>query len=93
MKVSKETMAKVKRLNKLEEEFGRIRQELCEEFAPYMDGCYIEGFYIEDEPSGDDQGDGEYCDQWTGYSIDTGEGIYYYPIEKSRKYLAIRYNF
>lgn len=93
MTVSKETMKKVKRLNKIEEEAQRIRKELFAEFGDDFDGCYIEGFSILDEPCGDDQGDGEYCNQWTGYSEDSGSGVYYYPIEGSKKYLAVGYCF
>lgn len=93
MTVSKETAKKVKRLQKIEEERKRLLEELFAEFKDAFDGCYIEGYDIEDEACGDDQGEGEYCDQWTGYSSDTGSGVYYYPIEGSRKYLAITYNF
>ena len=93
MNVSKETMKKVKRLEKIQAEAEQIRAELHEEFAPYFDGCYIEDYRIEDEPHGDHQQDGEYCNQWTGYSCDTGDGVYYYPIEKSKKYTAISYSF
>lgn len=93
MTINKETIAKVKRLNKIEEEAEQLRAELHKEFAPYFDGCYIEGYRIDDEPAGDYQQDGEYCDQWTGYTEDTGDGVYYYPIEKSKKYLGISYSF
>lgn len=93
MTVSKETMEKVKRLVRLEKEADDIREELLAEFGEYFDGCYIEGFSIRDEPCGDDQGKGEYCDQWTGYSMDSGSGVYYYPIEGSNKYLAVNYCF
>lgn len=93
MEINKETMKKVKRLNKIEEEARRIREELFAEFGDDFDGCYIEDFSIRDEPCGDNQGDGEYCDQWTGYSVDSGSGVYYYPIEGKKKYLAISYSF
>ena len=93
MTVSKETMAKVKRLVQLEKEADNIREVLLAEFGEYFDGVYIEGFSIRDEPCGDDQGEGEYCDQWTGYSGDTGSGVYYYPVEGEGKYVAIDYSF
>lgn len=93
MTVSKETVVKVKRLEKIQAEAEKLREELHKEFAPYFDGCFIEDYAIVDEPCGDDQGDGEFCDQWTGYICDSGGGIYYYPIEKSKKYLGISYNF
>lgn len=35
------------------------------------------------EPSGEEQNDGEYCDQWSvGESGDSFNGMYYYPTEK-----------
>lgn len=94
MTVSKETMSKVKRLNKLAEEAKKIRMELIEEFKDAFDGCYMEEFFIVDEPCGDAQGEGEYCSQGCyGYSSDSGCGTYYYPIDHSKKYLAITYEF
>ena len=94
MKASKETMKKVARLKKIEEEAMRIRSELLAEFGRAFDGCFIEGFDIADEPCGDDQGEGEYCSQGCyGESSDSGFGTYYFPIEHSRKYIAIDYNF
>lgn len=93
MTVSKETMKKVQRLNKLDAEANSIRKELLAEFGYRFDGCFIEDFNIEDEPCGDEQGDGEWCDQYTGYICDSGDGTYYYPIEKSKKYLAVSYSF
>ena len=94
MTVSKETMKKVKRLEKLHEEAHRLYQELCEEFHDYMDGVCINDFHIYNKPCGDGQGDGEYCLQGTwGYCSDSGYGTYYYPIEHSKKYLGISYDF
>ena len=94
MTVSKETMKKVKRLEKLGEEAQRIRDELLAEFHDYMDGVCINDFHIYDEPHGDEQGDGEYCSQGTyGYCSDSGYGTYFYPIEHSKKYLGISYDF
>lgn len=94
MTVSKETMKKVKRLEKLEEEAQRIRDELRAEFHDYMDGVCINDFHIFDEPGGDEQGEGEYCSQATyAYCSDSGYGTYYYPIKNSKKYLGISYDF
>lgn len=93
MKVSKEIANKVIRLNKLKKEVEAIREELLEFFGGYMDGVYIYDFFVKDEPAGKSQGEGEYCVQWAGYSEDSGDGIYYYPIEGSKKYVAISYEF
>lgn len=96
MKVNKEIVKKVKRLNKLEEEAKAIRKELHEHFEPYMDGVVYFGemYRIADEPCGEHQGEGEYCSQGTyGYSEDSGYGTYYYPTEGSKKYVAISYEF
>ena len=93
MTVSKETAKKVRRLLKIQEEGKRIREELLAEFRGEFDGCFIQDFDIERFPSGEYQGEGEYCDQTTDYPGDVGDGVYYYPIEGSRNYLAISYNF
>ena len=93
MKVYKEIVKKVKRLNKIEKEMEAIRKELHEFFGDYMDGVYFGDYSIADEPSGDAQDEGEYCNQGTGYSEDSGNGVYYYPIEGSKKYVAISYDF
>lgn len=58
MTVSKETMKKVKRLEKLREEAQRIYEELCVEFHDYMDGVCINDFHIFNEPYGDEQDEG-----------------------------------
>ena len=93
MTIKKEIAKKVERLNKIEAEAEKLRAELHKELGAYFDGCYINGYYIADEPSGDEQGDGEYCNQYRGYSEDSGDGVYYYPIEHSKKYLAVQYDF
>jgi hypothetical protein len=93
MTISKEIAKKVERLNKIEAEAEKLRAELHKEFGEHFDGCYINDYFIENEPCGDEQGDGEYCNQYTGYICDSGSGTYYYPIENSKKYLAITYEF
>ena len=52
-----------------------------------------EDFFVVDEPQGEHQQDGEYCDQYTGYSEDSGSGVYYCPSENIKEYLAISYTF
>lgn len=93
MTVSREVLMKVRRLKKIEAERKRIYGELFDEFGADFDGCFIEDYDVADEPHGEDQGDGEYCDQWTEYCEDSGSGVYYYPVEGSRKYIAISYGF
>ena len=93
MKINKEIVKKVIRLNKIEKEMESIRNELHEFFGNYMRGAYINDYNIVSEPSGDVQDEGEYCDQWTGYSEDSGSGVYYYQIEDSKKFVAITYDF
>lgn len=56
------------------------------------DGVYITNIHIESEPSGRDQGEGEYCNQYTvGCCEDSYEGTYYHPIEGSTDYLSYNY--
>ena len=40
-------------------------------------------YQFTDEANGEEQNNGEYCDQWTvGGSEDSFQGFYYYPTEK-----------
>lgn len=93
MKVSLEILEKVEKLVTIEEEADKIRAELYKELSPYFDGCYIDGYSIADEPEGCEQDGGEWCNQYLGYISDSGDGIYYYPVENSEKYLAVAYSF
>ena len=93
MKAEKDVLKLVKDLNRHEAEAAKLRQALCDRFRDDFDGCYIGDFFIVDEPEGDKQDDGEWCDQWTGYECDTGSGTYYYAVEGSKKYIAITYGF
>lgn len=85
MKAEKDVLKLVKDLNRHEAEVRRLSQALCERFRDDFDGCYIDDFFIVDEPEGDEQDDGEWCD--------TGSGTYYYAVEGSKKYIAITYGF
>ena len=51
----------------------------------------IHDFGTTQEPVGDEQDGGEYCDQ-TMTGEDTGYGDYYYPIEGSSQYMRIEYS-
>ena len=52
----------------------------------------ISGFGVSREPNGEEQNDGEYCDQGM-YWEDSGDGVYYYPIEGSTQYFWVAYSF
>ena len=66
MKVEKDVLKLVKDLNRHESKAAKLIQALCDRFRDDFDGCYIDDFFIVDEPEGDEQGDGEWCDGWTG---------------------------
>lgn len=53
---------------------------------------WVNGFGVSQEPEGEEQSDGEYCDQWM-LGEDYGDGTYYYPIEESTQYFWIAYSF
>jgi hypothetical protein len=44
------------------------------------DGLFFKHFDLCREVNGDPQGDGEYCNQSSGYSGDDFNGVYYYPV-------------
>lgn len=92
MTIDKELAEKIRKLVEARQLYEALYEQIVERFKDDFDGCYIEDFYIADEPQGVDQGDG-YCDQYTGYSMDSGSGTYYYPIEGSTKYVAVTYTF
>lgn len=93
MKVEQDVLKLIKKLNEHEAEVQRLRQALYNKFRDAFDGVYIDDFFIVDEPEGDEQDDGEWCDQYTGFECDTGSGTYYYAVEGSKKYIAITYSF
>ena len=51
-------------------------------FLDHIEGEYIfrNNFFICHDACGEEQLDGEYCDQSSGYSGDDFIGVYYYPI-------------
>lgn len=57
-----------------------------------FDGMWVNDFGIAQEPVGEEQEDGEYCNQ-TMAGEDTGYGDYYYPIEGKSQYMRIGYSF
>ena len=44
------------------------------------------------EVHGEEQSDGEWCDQIMIWE-DSGDGTYYYPIEGSNMYMYVKYSF
>lgn len=90
MKVTREIADKVIRYQELQSKADELYQELNNYFKDEL-GC--EGFYdpfITDEPQGEEQTGGEFCDQTT---IGEGwyKGVYYYPIENSDSYVGCSY--
>ncbi len=93
MKIPKEIAEKVAKYSELKKTVDALFEELYEFFDGLENGVYYGNFSIEDEPKGDAQGDGEYCDQYAEYCEDSGHGTYYYPIDGSDKYVAVDYSF
>lgn len=93
MKIPKEIASKVERYEKLKNEEDKLWEEL-EEFANEngFEDFLISGFGVCQEPHGEEQSNGEYCDQCM-CGEDSGYGTYYYPIEESTQYLWIGYVF
>lgn len=90
MKVSRKIADKVIRYQELQSEADELYQELKDYFKDEL-GC--EGFcdlFITGEPQGEEQTDGEFCDQTT-IGEDWHKGVYYYPIENSDSYVGCSY--
>lgn len=84
---------------KIYEEAQKIATEAFKDVAAWLrentgaDGVFIEDLFVTNEPAGDDQGEGEFCDQWSvGYCGDSFEGKYYHPVEGSDLYLGYSYS-
>lgn len=93
MKIPKEIASKAERYEKLKNETDKLWEEL-EEFAREngFEDFWINDFGASQEPEGEEQSNGEYCDQYMR-GEDSGSGTYYYPIEGSMQYLWIKYEF
>lgn len=57
-----------------------------------FDYIYAHSFGVSKEVHGEEQSDGEWCDQIMIYE-DSGNGTYYYPIEGSNMYMYVKYSF
>ena len=95
MKAPKNIVECVERYEKLKAEAEKIEKEMGECRKTFMEwegdtGVYVGDLFIADEPCGNEQNGGEYCDQWC-HGEDWYTGTYYYPIEGSDKYVAYTY--
>ena len=94
MKVTKELADKIRMFNKLQNQTNSLFEEITEELirvSPVNADVCITGFDVYSEPAGEDQGDGEYCDQYSGFIEDDYNGTYFYPIEDSDEYVGMSY--
>lgn len=93
MKVSKEIAKKAERYETMKKEVDKLYEEL-ESWASEngFENFFVDGFGLSQEPEGDEQTDGEYCDQYMN-GEDSGSGIYYYPVEESTMYMWVGYSF
>ena len=78
------------KLSKEDKEF--LIAQIDKLYEGFFEDVYTGKITIVEEPTGEHQGEGQYCNQhsigWTG---DSFEGVYYFPIEDGR-YLAIEYS-
>lgn len=90
MTIPKEIVDKMKQVNSLMDEIDKWLDENIDldgskhNYRRWMTGEYKnqEWYQFTDKASGEEQNDGEYCDQWSvGESGDSFEGYYYYPTE------------
>lgn len=95
MTATKALADKIRTYQKLQEQtttlFEEIEKELIKLSPENADIC-INDFDVYSEPAGEDQGDGEYCDQYSGPCEDDYHGTYFYPIEDSDKYIGMSYS-
>lgn len=93
MTVPKEIAEKAARYEKLVNEANELFKELDEWVNENgFDGIYAHSFGVSKEVHGEEQLDGEWCDQIM-IGEDSGDGTYYYPIEGSNMYMYVKYSF
>lgn len=99
MTIPKEIVEKMKQVNSLTAEIDlwmddNINLEGSKhDYREYFTGEYNHSDYYQftAEVHGEEQNDGEYCDQWSvGESGDSFEGYYYYPTENG-EYFYFQY--
>lgn len=95
MRIPKAIAKKVRRHARLLNEVNKLHEELSEYFNAIDDGVWYDDFYIVNAYKAklaDTQGDNEFCHQVMEFE-DSGYGTYYYPIENSKKFVAVDYHF
>ena len=92
MKIPRKIARKIKKQAKARDKSDKLYEEIDDWFSKNDgDDIYRNSYNIVKEPAGDNQGNGEFCDQSCGYSGDDYYGTYYFPIKGSRKYVAMGY--
>ncbi len=90
MKIPNEIVNKMEQVNKLMSEIYRWMYDNLDkldgskyEHTSYLSYKYDDYYQFTDKPTGKEQSDGEYCEQWEcGECGDWFQGYYYYPTEK-----------
>lgn len=99
MTIPKEIVEKMKQVNSLMAEIDMWMDDNINldgskhDHREWFTGEFDHSDYYQftDEVHGEEQTDGEYCDQWSvGDSGDSFEGFYYYPTE-SNEYFFFQY--
>ena len=94
MIVPKEIVEMMEKVNELEKDIFEWAKENIDidgsdlSIRDYQE--YTPHFIFKDEPTGEKQTNGEYCDQWQ-YGDDWYKGVYYYPTYNN-KYLALDFD-
>jgi hypothetical protein len=98
MTIPKEIVEKMEQVNSLMTEIDKWLDENIDtdgsrhNHRKFISGeyCHNDHYEFDDEPSGEPQMDGEYCNQSTAISGDSFYGTYYYPTEKGN-YFCFEY--
>lgn len=83
MIIPKEIREKIEQKLKLDEDIEKFFRENED-----VDGLYFPSMEIVDEPTGEEQSNGEFCSQSCGYCEDDFYGHYYWPMDNG-KYLRM----
>lgn len=95
MKIPKEIAEKAKIFQEASAAANRAFEEVVEWLKENTeaDSVDIEDLFVTDEPTGSEQGEGEFCEQHSvGWCEDSFAGKYYHPIEDSNFYLGYEYS-
>jgi len=93
MKIPKAIAEKANKYEELRNEVDALFEELQEWFSKNtdMDDCYLYEFGVSQEPDGEEQLEGEYCDQCQR-GEDSFDATYYWQIEDSTQYAWVNYS-